>query len=365
MKEKLTETAISLWSGVEYWKSENYLAKLIQRIHPDAPSSAVFSAAANGSACVRQSICYEQSAASTTASVQPLLLYYAFLNFIKAVLHISDLNYPSGAAVLQHGVSVRRTKRASYHLPAEMVYVYKQGILPSAAERVGLRLPQRIVIGDILGAFPNMMPLIREFYPKYQHLFVLEKDESASSPWMLISRAVASGNAKTVEEWTDDLLESTPDELLAQLRQHWNPTEIAQIAREAPRGYLRLPAIMTAHPWVVRFDKGTVTAGDFATQVGGVDGSSNGDAGEQRVSQFLLLNQPPIPDWVKHFVTLYCLSALTRYSPLEWSDILLWHNEPDALIVEQYLVHARTELRASLFHLFHDVLSALLPMAET
>ncbi|QSO50863.1 hypothetical protein JZ785_18485 [Alicyclobacillus curvatus] len=423
-----------LWSDIEYWVSENYLAKVVALIHPRETSGRVYAAAASGSACIRQSIAYEEAAKASQTSVQPLLLYYALLNWIKAFLHIVDVTYPSATTVLQHGVSVRRTKKNSYQLATEMVYIYKQGVLPSAAEMVGLKLPQRINLGDILGLIPELHTLVTQFYPKYQHLFpvkfwparepvqglgqeagrgAVQKPgreavrESGQEPGreqvqkqgqeaglqsasesglgssgrsvtqgnsFLVPRSVASSNGQTVAEWVEDLQRSAPTGLWARAedggqtggarkpghgtgdadestgdrqgdrqgdgqgdrRSHeiWT----AKSFMEAPSGYLRLPEVFIQHPWMM-------------SNPSMVDPlKSNGQ---------LLAARQPYPSWVNHFIMLYCLSALVRYNPLEWSDIVRWHNEQDALIVDAYLKHSAPTIRESLRDLLDDMVAQL------
>lgn len=450
-------SATELWSDVEYWVSENYLAKIVARIHPREASGLVYSASANGSACIRQAIAYEEAARSSDTSIRPLLLYYALLNWIKSFLHIMDLTYPSETTVLQHGVSVRRTKKASYQLPAEMVYIYKQGVLPSAADMVGLHLPQRIILGDILGLIPELHTLIAELYPKYQHLFpvfrgvpveqelggrglggretklrVFAPNEvlPTHSGSLFVSRFVASSNRQTVAEWVDDFL-SVASGLSSQRQEHdtssaedsmdgvengMDDTKVGidgvanriastkvgtgaaqnnidytkvgtgplgskiRLGNDAadkkggipgeqmwtlesfmngPSGYLRIPEMFSYHPWmVVPLENGS------KSQKRTLPRRKENDTDSSNLDMGLLAARQPYPGWVNHFIVLYCLSALVRYNPLEWSDIVRWHNEQDALMVGAYLNHASYTIHESLRELLDDMLAAA-SLAET
>lgn len=430
-------SATELWSDVEYWVSENYLAKIVARIHPKEAGGRVYAASANGSACIRQAIAYEDAARSSDTSIRPLLLYYALLNWIKSFLHIVDLTYPSETTVLQHGVSVRRTKRASYQLPAEMVYIYKQGVLPSAAEMVGLHLPQRVILGDVLGLIPELHTLIAELYPKYQHLFQVFRvfpieqglggrettlrvfapsdDPPPRGGSLLVSRKVASSNGQTVAEWLNDFLgvasgppshhkergtssaqdgmdrvengsdatkagpgsimnniEGTKDSIgsMGSKIRHGNvaadkkgeilgETWSLESFMNGPSGYLQIPDRFSYHPWMV-----VPLESEPQSQKQTLLKPTENDIPSSHSGMGLLAARQPYPSWVKHFIVLYCLSALVRYNPLEWSDIVRWHNEQDALMVGAYLNHASHTIHESLRELLDDMLAAM-RVAET
>ncbi|WP_245631741.1 YaaC family protein [Alicyclobacillus ferrooxydans] len=359
------EVADELWSFVEYWRSENYMAKVISKFHPDEPNHRVYTAASNSSACARQASAYEASAMTADISVRPLLLYYAYLNWIKALLHAIDVSYPSEAAVLQHGVSVRRTKRVSYHLPSEMVYIYKQGVLQSAAERAGIKLPQRLLLGDVLGMLTPIQHLMTEFYPKFQHLYPIQAEENKIA-WrngILVPRTIAANNGQTVEEWITDLLRSDSEGHMGQALASQDTaadesldefTSFVRSVRQAPLGYLRLPRSILQHPWMFKIE----AASGFAQ---GIRALPSVNATESHTlatdTRLVLANRAPLAGWMLHFIVLYCLSALVRYNPLEWSDILRWHNEPDALLIETYLCHAPSHMRLNLAELFRAMVT--------
>lgn len=315
VEDPVREEAQQIWKSVKFWHSENFIVRVAKTIHPEIPHQQLYVAAAQASACVRQARSYIKNNARVDPFIQPLLAYYALLNWYKALLHLFDLSYPASTSVLQHGVSVRRTKRVAYRLPTESVYIYKEGVLQSAASLAGLSLPPRIKLGDMLGFLPEMQDLIATVYPSCRHLFSIMHQpnvDSRNEDVVFVDRRAPAGRGLTVHEWLREFEKACPVSDSSKTPPSDNQTAAtgqspSNVDSESPSGWLRLPHFDTNHPWVV-----------------------------QQSDKLWIADSTPPPEWVLHFVTLYCLSSVVRYNPLEWSDIERWHNESDALIVEAY-----------------------------
>lgn len=282
------------------------MSGVVQTIHPTVPKQQLYATAAQASACVRQARLYTKNTAQVDVFTQPLLAYYALLNWYKSLLYLFDLTYPSSTSVLQHGISIRRSKRSAYQLPAESVYFYKEGVLQSAAGLSGVSLPRRVMLGDALGLLSSLHNLTATIYPSYQHLFpVMQAQEDGL---VFVDRRAPSRRGLTVHEWLRGFNNAFP----SSTKQAPGVIEDFPVVDvQSPPGWLRLPRFHVDHPWVVR-----------------------------RSNQLWIADDLPLPEWVLHFITLYCLSSIVRYNPLEWSDISRWHNETDALFVEAYLAQS-------------------------
>lgn len=113
------------------------------------------------------------------------------------------------------------------------------------------------------------------------------------------------------------------------------------------------------------------TGGEFrprgSAEAGGVAGTG-GDLPSQLVIGNLLVQVPDMdealawfyphfrveeiyPPWLTQFVLLFSLSALCRYNPVEWTDIVIWTNEIDAHLVRQFLSQPRYRFRLEDFAL--------------
>lgn len=275
-------------------QSEVMVVQHLRRFHPDAPSGELFQSASKVAACTRQAAQFQEHAARSDVSVQPLLTYYAILHWMKTVLYLTDLHYPPSSSVLQHGLSLRRSKKTAYRWPLESVHVYREGVLQSfwAQMKPSLSMPGRFVIGDVLGSLPGLCETTGHLHSSFQHTYPVQANGSIGA----VARRIASNLDLTVEEWTERYLAADPG-----LRKTFHPDR-------DPDGLLIIP-FHPDHPWLSK--RGT----EWYLHDGGAE----------------------MPEWVCHFVLYYALSTLCRYNPVEWSDILTWNDEGDALLVREYL----------------------------
>ncbi len=312
--------------GITQLQSDALTLRLVREIHAetDAPQGKLYHQAQNTAACARQAVAYRESESQFDLTVVPLLRYYSLLNTLKALLYLFDLTFPQSTTVLQHGVSVRRSKRSAYQWTWESVMLHKDGIAQAfnALCTPEQELPARLIMGDLLGQFPQMHASIHLFDKHFLHAYPLHPE---SAETCLISREIASNQGLTVDEWKRAYLGAGPVgrgsvgaasegaatlgavrlDAAADVGRSGAGSQAAE--EPEPRGLMRIGQPEPNHPWY---------------------GSYEGVA--------YLHDQQNIPIWLAHYGLLYTLSALCRYSPAEWSDIVLWQSEPDALLVREY-----------------------------
>jgi hypothetical protein len=306
-------------------QSEYRVRQLLERLHPDAKPSDLYISAAKVASAARQAVAFEQADSCVELPVRPLIRYYAVLDWVKTLLYLHDLSFPSSTSVLQHGISVRRSKRQPYRWPLETVFVHKDGVLQSlfalkrGRDGEGSELPQRIIIGDLLGTLPALMSDVASLHRPFQHVYPVQQEVGEGRRQEYVSRTIAANAGKTVEEWKEAYVQAYVD-ATGQSGGDGAAAGSGTI-REAvpgqtsdPPGLLMLPVSCGGHPWAVAHGKDRY-----------------------------LLDSPQLPQWLSHFVILYSLSALCRYNPLEWSDIVTWNNEVDAFLVRAYLEHYPVE----------------------
>ncbi|MCL6455118.1 MAG: YaaC family protein [Alicyclobacillus sp.] len=370
-------------------QSEHFVKQLLRLFHPDAPLSACYTSAARVSASARQAAALEEADANVDIAVRPLIRYYSLLHWMKALLHLADLDFPASTAVLQHGVSVRRTKRSPYQWPFDVLYVHKDGILQSLwrVAQVGGRLPDRLAVGHCLGSLSLMVDDVAAVHPQLQHVYPVLRtppadtrrtsvgsDEGPMVPDVAayVPRRIAANRGMTPGEWKAAFLtarsQSIGDTSVPPVHasvqgpdgphlRTVNPPDgmsgnslpvpdaagtlfgTGESELDEPEGWLVLPSDVTEHPWYATQPPGEPRN----TAWYGPSGSSSGfppcmdSTGPVASSCHLLHDDAPQPQWFHHFCVLYTLSALCRYNSVEWSDILTWNNEVDALLVRQYL----------------------------
>jgi hypothetical protein len=337
--------------GITQLQSDALTLRLVREIHQhhQVPQGKLYHQAQNASACARQAVAFRQSETSLDLTVMPLLRYYSLLNTLKALLYLFDLDFPQSTTVLQHGVSVRRTKRSSYQWTWESVMLHKDGIAQTFTylQDANAELPARLIMGDLLGQLPQMTPAMHLFDKHFIHAYPLTDEANGTC---LVSRDIASNQGQTIAEWKErygrfnrdadrngegnekgnpgggmnvegsgrETLDAAPAKaadtagrveggVLANGRSVVGSLQVRPATKGEPLGLMRIPTPIPTHPWLRTYEGIAYLRGEQA-----------------------------YPLWLAHYGLLYTLSALCRYSPSEWSDIVLWHSEPDALLVREY-----------------------------
>lgn len=320
-------------------QSDTVALHTLKAEHPDEPASSLYGNAAKISTHSRQAFAYEQAASDADLCIRPLLLYYAYLHWMKTVLYLSDLSYPRGSSLLQHGMSVRKVKRDGYRWPLDYAYIYKEGVLQSFRNVIEpeLHFPTKLPIGHLLGSIPKVSDAIAQLYPEFQHVYPVVEgphfDRGGQGGCRYVSRHIASNVGMTPEEWADAYAAAYDDtrpsnrttpqdstiiarEINAQSAQemmmeaselHVADQNTARIDRD-PEGLLRIPTVEQRHPWEYECEDGGWLADGHA-----------------------------YPLWLSHLVTVYVLSTLCRYNAVEWLDIVSWNNDRDGYLVREYL----------------------------
>ncbi len=119
--------------GPQALQSESLVLHHLQDLAIGSPanSGSLFLAAARVATAARQAMSFQRHAWQADLSLQPLLLYYEFVHWLKTALYALDPAYPQQTSSLQHGISVRRVKSKNYRWPSESIYVHREGILQS------------------------------------------------------------------------------------------------------------------------------------------------------------------------------------------------------------------------------------------
>jgi hypothetical protein len=292
--------------NIRQLQSEALALKLLRRIHAGQDSHQLYSAAARVASTARQAVQFVAGLETIRIELAPLLRYYEWLHWLKTLLYLFDLEFPRSTAVLQHGLSVRRIKRQAYRWPLEAIIFHKDGVLQECVRLFlpGEQFETRLMVGDLLGCLPGMRPSLHEFYHTFLHVYELSPT-SEGIEWSLVDREIASNQSLTVEEWNREYLDGFSE-----------PPDVSATRRDTdPPGRLLIPTPSIDHPMLRRFR-----------------------------GRRYLLDRPRHPEWVIHYCLLYSLSALCRYNPVEWSDIVLWQNEFDAVLVREYLALPETQI---------------------
>lgn len=77
---------------------------------------------------------YYNQANRSPLSIRPTLLFYGFIQLLKACLLTTDPNYPESTSQLAHGVTTRKRKKQQYEFLKDEVKVQKNGLITCVSE---------------------------------------------------------------------------------------------------------------------------------------------------------------------------------------------------------------------------------------
>ncbi|SFV03377.1 YaaC-like Protein [Alicyclobacillus macrosporangiidus] len=375
------------------WTSEPLLRRFIARLHPDATPSQVYEMASKSGASASLGVTFLNVALRTDLCVMPLLAYYGWLHWVKAVLYALDPGYPPSSAVLQHGLSVRRQKRPVYRWLDESVHVYKEGALQSLCALIapGYPLPGRWTVGELLGQLPGLGSVLSVLAPDRLRVYPLRFQRpsappqsnswsvgagsvpfsdsmsvSGATPWpppcpanasvtdgscwpplefaaspvsAWVPRVIASHRGATLEEWRASCAQ--------RLSRVNPPSPVNSLSNAVPQ--VRTEPQSTSQD-TAPGEPGTYTVPEHPVcqEVFQADGAEpdgwmvipNPCPSHPWLREFrgnwYLMDGDGDPEWCIHYAILYSLAALCRYNAREWLDIVQWQNEQDATITRAY-----------------------------
>jgi YaaC-like Protein len=102
---------------------------------------------------------YYKQALQSPLSLQPILLFYGYIHFIKAIVLTEDPLYPETTQVLAHGVTSRKRKKQHYHFLQDEVKVQKNGLFSHFSTLVfgaGHIIGEKLKMEDLLLQIPEL-----------------------------------------------------------------------------------------------------------------------------------------------------------------------------------------------------------------
>ncbi|WP_064091107.1 YaaC family protein [Rossellomorea aquimaris] len=120
------------WNSIRYFQSAEYSQKFLKKCYEQIsfPQAEVRSY----DNCypfmyyLEQGEIYYKQSTLCPVSIKPILLFYGFVHFIKAIILTEDPLYPQTTSVLAHGITSRKRKKQHYHFLQDEVKVQKNGL---------------------------------------------------------------------------------------------------------------------------------------------------------------------------------------------------------------------------------------------
>ncbi|PFA63758.1 hypothetical protein CN378_16915 [Bacillus sp. AFS015802] len=120
------------WDFIHYFQSAEYSQKFLKKCYEKIGASQAEMKSYDN--CypfmyyLEQGELYYKQAMISPLSLKPILLFYGYIHFIKAIVLTEDPEYPETTTVLAHGITSRKRKKQQYRFLQDEVKVQKNGL---------------------------------------------------------------------------------------------------------------------------------------------------------------------------------------------------------------------------------------------
>ncbi|WP_413377075.1 YaaC family protein [Alkalihalobacillus sp. 1P02AB] len=232
---------------------------------------------------------YYQQAQAAPLEIKPLLLFYGFIQLMKAVILTKDDQYPANSQVLAHGVTTRKRKKTTYRFLDDEVKIQRNGLFSHFLFQLFHMKHvegEKLLMKDLLIQIADLHPLFETLSEK-KEAFPLKKDKAH----ILIPIDILDSYHMTANRFTQ-FLENNIKDSFGNIR-HINMTETKE--------FLKIPSNVikkkSRTPFLKNLNK----------------------------NYFLFTEKDkylPFPEIASHYLLLYNLSMICRYETEWWSDLL-------------------------------------------
>lgn len=231
------------WDFIHYFQSAEYSQKFLKKCYEKLGSSHAEMKSYDN--CypfmyyLEQGELYYRQAMQSPISLKPILLFYGFIHFIKAIVLTEDPLYPETTTVLAHGITSRKRKKQQYRFLQDEVKVQKNGLFSHFSNLlfhvkhiVGEKYKMEdllVQIPELDGAFQILLKKKTMFWFNHQHELMI--DESLLSHFHMSERLFKQYlNEKLTENFTwisDNTLQSLLVQEQLPVRWHLNKNKLA------------------------------------------------------------------------------------------------------------------------------------------
>lgn len=129
---------------------------------------------------LEQGKAYYSLAEQSHLSIKPTLIFYGYINLLKACILLNDPNYPESTSVLAHGVTARKRKKQNYSFLKDEIKIQKHGLFPHMSMKMFHMKHlegEKWSMQDLLNEIPELEPYLLELISE-QPLIKLENTEN-------------------------------------------------------------------------------------------------------------------------------------------------------------------------------------------
>ncbi|WP_042353310.1 YaaC family protein [Bacillus massiliigorillae] len=244
---------------------------------------------------------YYKQAEIAPLTIKPVLLFYGYIQLLKACLLTVDPNYPSSTSLLAHGVTTRKRKKQQYQFLKDEIKIQKSGLYSHLSEKLFLTKQiegERIIMNDLLVQIPEL----------YNELLFFNKERSY--PLTAITATTYQTTNKIL-----DTLHMSDERLETLLKKSFKLT--LDVKEEKQKLYFHINRPFSYnynHPF--RFN--------LFTQNFHFSLSQNSHC-------------PYLGEILIHYLLLYNLSMIARYETEWWLDLMKTNPNEDFPIIQKFL----------------------------
>jgi YaaC-like Protein len=108
---------------------------------------------------LEQAQTYYKQANQSPVTIKPILLFYGFVQLLKACVLTVNPYYPESSVVLSHGVTTRKRKKQQYEFLKDEIKIQKNGLFTQVSEKMFHMKHlegERITMLDLLSQLPEL-----------------------------------------------------------------------------------------------------------------------------------------------------------------------------------------------------------------
>jgi YaaC-like Protein len=158
----------NVWDELCYFSSaqfsKNYLQTKYERSHSIDQKTKAFHNTYPFLYYIEHGKSYFHAAQHSQINVKPTLLFYGLIQLLKACILTVDPNYPSTTAILAHGVTSRKIKKAGYLFSEDEVKIQKNGLFTHAAKalfNISFLEGEKFTMLQLLQSIPELNKLLK------------------------------------------------------------------------------------------------------------------------------------------------------------------------------------------------------------
>ncbi len=230
-------------------------------------------------------------------SIQPLLLFYGMIQFMKACLLTVDPLYPETTTVLAHGATTRKRKKKFYEFLQDEIKIQKNGLFTHTANKLFHLYHsegEKYSMQQLLDSIPEIQILLGRKNTMYE--------------------TVLNGNTLAIPIDVLDSYHMTSERFSTYL-----PTKADYlVSSSVTKEYITFHCLKKISPY---------SCLPFAYH------SETGSFYLPKVKE----NLSPLPELLVHYLLLYNLSSISRYETEWWYHMLHHYEEEDFPFINGFL----------------------------